>query len=611
MAKKILFTGLDKANFKMGDKMLKEVRPLAKKYGVKNITLIHGGRPNESKVDENIIELSKHTGIKAEADPLQYSKYPKNAAGIRTQQRIDDPDLIHFSFDSGGNLSLKDKYQSYWKNKYGEIGAETTGDFRKGKTGRILKFPRSTVKDNKVIGKNTRETSKFKSLLDEIEDDTNPERRASGVRYAKNLDKWTKENFNINMITEKNQGRIDYLESGGVMTRGEKGEPTLIRQQPSFKKEYKSIDDFEQNTYVEDTSVIGKGKIGRRGGGRRGRRLVGGVPEDSTSGAGRRGGDQLIRNKVTGEVIEKTNKYRVKGTLLTGPTVVSVKRTGDMTDKQIASKNPYPQSSMSQIAGSSEYEDYKGQKQEGGRKIEIKNSLKQLTDVTDITEEATGEDKAKSGKGIERHKTSHLIREQPIKDRVEIKRTLRRFAPIFTRLAEAEKTARSSTNIPRRVRNLKRVDKIIRKLAKRIPDRLAFDAAQPTDSTTPARSSTVQSSGLKNVPIPKATKVEKVKATKAKIAKGPYGGIEKHGKEEHYKGWSDRTKKTRVKIANQRAAKSTSGVNVKGILKRLRILGSRLSRGLGPLSIIPMITGVIREERKRKKRPYNILTDPI
>ena len=115
----------------------------------------------------------------------------------------------------------------------------------------------------------------------------------------------------------------------------------------------------------------------------------------------------------------------------------------------MAKRNPYPQSSMSQIAGSSEYEDYKGQAREGVRKVEIKNSLKQLTDVTDITEQATGEDKAKSGKGIERHKTSHLIREQPIKDRVELKRTFRRFAPIFTRLAEAKKTSRASSNIPR------------------------------------------------------------------------------------------------------------------------------------------------------------------
>ena len=561
MAKKILFTGLDKADFKMGDKMLKVVRPLAKKYGVKNITLIHGGRPKISKVDENVVELGKHTGLKVEEDPLQYSKYPKNAAGIRTQQRIDDPDLIHFSFDSKGNLSQKDKYQTYWKNKYGEIGAETTGDFHKGKTGRILKFPRSTVKDNKVIGKNTRETSKFKSLLDEIEDDTNPERRASGVRYAKNLDKWTRQNLNFNMITEKNQSRIDFLEKG--------------EGQPSFKREYKSIDDFEQNTYVEDTS-----DLGREG-------------QSEYGGSGR---------------LPTGFKGKNKGTLLTEPTVVSVKRTGDMTDRQIRNRNPYPQSSMSEITGSTEFEDYKGQKQEGGRKIEIKNSLKQLTDVTDITEEATGEDKAESGKGVERHKTSHLLREQPIKDRVELKRTLKRYAPVFQRIAEAKKTARTSSNIPRRVKNLKRLDNVARNLAKRIPDRLAFDAAQPTDSTTPARSSTVQSSGLKNVPVPKATKVEKDKALRAKIAKGPHGGIEKHGTEEHYKGWSDRTKKTRIKLQNQQAAKST---NIKGILKGLSNLGKRVSRGLGPLSIIPMITGVIREEHERKKRPYNVLTDPI
>ncbi len=575
MAKKILFTGLDKANFKMGDKMLKEVRPLAKKYGVKNITLIHGGRPKISKVDENVVELGKHTGLKVEEDPLQYSKYPKNAAGIRTQQRIDDPDLIHFSFDSKGNLSQKDKYQTYWKNKYGDIGAETTGEYHKGKTGRLLKFPRSTVKKGKVIGKNPRETSKFKTLLDEIEDDTNPERRASGVRYAKNVDKITKENFGFNMITSKNQGRIDYLESGGVMTTDEKGLPKLIREQPSFKREYKSIDDFEQNTYVEDTS-----DLGREG-------------QSEYGGSGR---------------LPTGFKGKNKGTLLTEPTVVSVKRTGDMTDRQIRNRNPYPQSSMSEITGSTEFEDYKGQKQEGGRKIEIKNSLKQLTDVTDITEEATGEDKAKSGKGIERHKTSHLLREQPIKDRVELKRTLKRYAPVFQRIAEAKKTARTSSNIPRRVKNLKRLDNVARNLAKRIPDRLAFDAAQPTDSTTPARSSTVQSSGLKNVPVPKATKVEKDKALRAKIAKGPHGGIEKHGKEEHYKGWSDRTKKTRIKLQNQQAAKST---NIKGILKGLSNLGKRVSRGLGPLSIIPMITGVIREEHERKKRPYNVLTDPI
>lgn len=550
MAKKLLFTGLDKANFKMGNKMLKVVRDAVKKHGKENVTLIHGGRPEKSIIDKNIISLGQHTGVKVQADPLDYS-IPKNAAGARTQKRIDDPDLEWHSFDSKGNLSQKDKYQTYWKNKYGDIGKETSG----GK----LKFPRSTVKDNKVIGKSTKDTSKFKTLLDEIESDTNPERRASGVRYAKNLDKWTKENLNINMITDKNQGRIDFLEKDQGL--------------PSFKSEYKTYDDFEQTTYVEETS-----DLGREG-------------QTEYGGSGR---------------LPSGFKAKNKGTLLTEPT--TVKDSGNLTDRQILKKNPYPQSSLSQIAGSSEYEDYKGQNQEGGRKVEVKNSLKQLTEVTDITEEATGEDKAKSGKGIERHKTSHLIREQPIKDRVEIKRTLRRFAPTFQRIAQAKVTAKKSSNIPRRVKNLKRIDAVAQTLAKRIPDRLAFDAAQPTESTTPARSSTVQSSGLKNVPVPSATKPEKEKLTRAKIAKGPHGGIEKQGAQQHYKGWSDRTKKVQVKTANQQAAKS---VNFKGILKGLSTLSRRISRGLGPLSIIPMITGVLREEHERKNRPFNILRDPI
>ena len=180
--------------------MLKVVREAVKKHGKENVTLIHGGRPEKSIIDKNIISLGQHTGVKVQADPLDYS-IPKNAAGARTQKRIDDPDLEWHSFDKKGNLSKKDKYQTYWKNKYGDIGKETRG----GK----LKFPRSTVKDNKVIGRSTKDTTKFKTLLDEIESDTNPERRASGVRYAKNLDKWTKENLNINMITEKNQDRID------------------------------------------------------------------------------------------------------------------------------------------------------------------------------------------------------------------------------------------------------------------------------------------------------------------------------------------------------------------------------------------------------------------
>ena len=209
MAKKILFTGLDKADFKMGNKMLKVVREAVKKHGKENVTLIHGGRPDKSIIDKNIKALGEHTGIKVESDPLDYNQ--KNASDARLQKRIDDPDLEWHSFDKKGNLSKKDKYQTYWKNKYGDIGKETRG----GK----LKFPRSTVKDNKVIARSTKDTTKFKTLLDEIESDTNPERRASGVRYAKNVDRVTKENFGFNMITEKNQDRIDFLEKDQGLPR--------------------------------------------------------------------------------------------------------------------------------------------------------------------------------------------------------------------------------------------------------------------------------------------------------------------------------------------------------------------------------------------------------
>ena len=505
----ILFTGLNNAKFKTGNSMMREVRKHVKESGKGNVSLVHGGRPKASTIDRNVIKLGEITGLNVISDPLDFGH--KNATGIRNQKRIDNPNLIHYSYDSKGNLSLKDKYAGYWKNKYGDIGKETSGS--------KLKFPRSTLKDGKVIGKQTKETSKFKTLLDEIEDDTNPERQASGVTYAKRLDKWTKDNLDINMITAKNQGRIDYLELGGVMTKDEEGLPRLIREQPSFKREVKSIDDFEQKTYVEDTGVTG-----REG--------------DQRQDVGTRGGASLIRNKVTGKVIEKTKKYRVMGTILTEPTVVSVKRTGGMTDAEIARKNPYPQSSMSQLGSNQELDDYKGQGREVTRKVELKDNLKQLTDQTDITEKGYGEDKTKSGKGIERHTTSHLIKEQPIKDRVELKRTLKKFSPVFKRLAEAKTKVRAGTNKPKKLQNLKRLDNVARNLAKQIPDRLAFDAAQPTDSTTPARSSTVQSSGLKNVPVPKATKVDKIKATKAKIAKGPLGGSKAKGK-----GWWEGTRR--------------------------------------------------------------------
>jgi len=479
--------------------MLKVAREVVKKYGKENVTLIQGGRPEKSIIDKNIIRLGEGTGLKVVSDALDRSK--PNAANIRTQKRIDDTSLIQYSFNSKGDLNLKDKYEGYWRDYYEKLGKQTIGKGDVRPEG-SLRFPKKKYKKDAqgkptkdLQSRSTLETTKFKTLLDKVEDDTNLQRQFSGVEFAKKKDAWTKENIGFNLITEKNIGRIDFIESGEGLS--------------SFKREYKSLDDYESQTYVEDTSVIG-----REG--------------DQRQDVGRRGGAQVIKNIVTGKTIENTNIYRVRGTLLTGSALA--KDTGDMTDIQIAKKNPYPQSSMSQLVGDVEYDDYKGQGREIERKVELKDNLKQLTDQTDITEEGIGEDKKKSGKGIERHKVSHILREQPIKDRVEIKRILRKYAPVFKRLVEVEKKVKTGSNKTRIIKNLKRLDNVARNLAKQIPDRLAFDAAQVSDtSSIPVRSVTVESEGLKNVAVPSPTKADKIKLTRAKIAKGPLGGRKAKG----------------------------------------------------------------------------------
>ena len=124
MAKKLLFTGLDKSDFKMGNKMVDVVRDLAKTHGKENLILIHGGRPDKSKIDKNIIELGKYTGIKVESDPLDFNQ--KNASEARLQKRIDDPDLEWYSFDKKGNLSKKDKHETWARKTYENLKSEKT-----------------------------------------------------------------------------------------------------------------------------------------------------------------------------------------------------------------------------------------------------------------------------------------------------------------------------------------------------------------------------------------------------------------------------------------------------------------------------------------------------
>ena len=71
---RIIFTGQNKAKFKMGNKMRDIVNQGIKKYGKENIVLVHGGKPDDSIIDKNIKKLGEHTGIPTVADPIDTSK---------------------------------------------------------------------------------------------------------------------------------------------------------------------------------------------------------------------------------------------------------------------------------------------------------------------------------------------------------------------------------------------------------------------------------------------------------------------------------------------------------------------------------------------------------
>jgi len=186
----ILFTGLNDAKFKMGKKMDDVIRPLVEKHGKENVTLVHGGNQRNSTVDRNIVKYGELSGLKTVSDPLDRSQ--KNAANIRTQKRIDKPNLIHYSFNSKGDLNLKDKYEGYWRDYYEKLGKETIGKGDVRPEG-SLRFPKKKYKKDAqgkptkdLQAQSTLETSKFKSLLDKVEDDTNVQRQLSGVKFAKN-----------------------------------------------------------------------------------------------------------------------------------------------------------------------------------------------------------------------------------------------------------------------------------------------------------------------------------------------------------------------------------------------------------------------------------------
>tara|TARA_R110002020_G_scaffold108083_2_gene250719 strand:- start:654 stop:2666 length:2013 start_codon:yes stop_codon:yes gene_type:complete len=462
--KKILFTGLDKAEFKMGNKMIKVVRDAVKEHGKENVTLVHGGREKQSIIDKNIIELGKHTGVKVESDPLDFTQ--KNATGVRLQRRIDDPDLDWHSFDKKGNLSLKDKHEGWARKTYESLKEEKTYKIGTKKGEIKLRFPK---KEGKSAGKPTQETSKFKSFLDILEDEPNQQKVKSGINYARKVSQWAEENIGHPLITEKNEPRLDYIEFG--------------EGQPSGTKTYKAIEDFGEKTYLEtdrdNPNNAGKPKITK-------------IKKGTIS--------PFSGKNISGKSLSKTMKVNNRGTLLAPRSGVrevtksfevrSYGTEGSTYDhkakkaipkiqnytvnetKKISSgsKNPPPKKF---VGGPETYSKTSSLTQFGNiehaEPVEYREAKrKALQDPKLDSDVNVGEDKSSSGRGSERHKSRHL-REQRVKEKLEL-REVKRFGRVFNALRKDFKKAKTG-------KERKAIDQRAKTILTQMSDMYGADAA--------------------------------------------------------------------------------------------------------------------------------------
>ena len=263
--RKILFTGPNEAKFKMGNKMDKIVREAIKKYGKENVSIVSGGNP-ESIVDKNIEKYAKFRNLPLIKDVID--RKVKDAGAKRKKARKVDPDLDHYSFDQKGNLTEFDKHQDWAREKYDRVGKE----IKKGRA-------------KNVYGSNTRKVNAF---LDELEDEPDLSKVRSGIKLLEKKSAYSEKNSGFPIIAGKNIDRVERL-------REEKRVDSL---KPGVE-EYKTIDDFEQKTYIrtdrDELNQAGKSAITR-------------VKKGTKS--------PFSGKNISGKALSKTTKVK-KATLLT------------------------------------------------------------------------------------------------------------------------------------------------------------------------------------------------------------------------------------------------------------------------------------------------------
>ena len=408
--KKILFTGLNDAKFKMGDKMGEILRKAVKEHGKENVSLVHGGN-ERSIIDTNIKRLGKISGINVIEDSLQGTN-----AKDRKLRRINDPDLQMHSFDSKGNLTAVDKDQAYWgirDKDIGDSGKAKKSKYRKGKL---------------ISKKTTQNYSVNDFLIDEISGTKNLKRQQAGVNYLRSKDEaWIK--------SQRARGvpEVDIIQ--GSLTDAQSYDLDLIEQRKKYippadttKGGSKQVGDVRLGKdtnklkYLydlsEDSSVPGLDK---------GHKDLKGLKNTGTLNAPKTGTKTVTKSiKVRGyrggaqAVLER--KYKVR----------EVKKITPQT-----SSGTEPSSSWSQVERAKEFDTGKDSDRPSIKdKKDFKRSLKR-EDVnlgkTALSVEGSGADINKSNpSGMDVHTEQHL-RKQGVKEKIDL-RDIKKFKKVFKKI---------------------------------------------------------------------------------------------------------------------------------------------------------------------------------
>tara|TARA_R110000803_G_C11971961_1_gene319820 strand:+ start:40 stop:2079 length:2040 start_codon:yes stop_codon:yes gene_type:complete len=477
---------------------VKTVKKAQEKFGKKHVAIAHQNNPSNS-TSAFVERMSKKHGFTL--DPPQPVENFGKTDGYKVREKhiqkaVDNNRIIPLSFDKDGRIGAGKKNQGLFdkvRMQHLKITKETVTN-SKGK--QVSKFRKSKV------GKNTQQNTALQAIIDERQDvKTNPAEVQATDEFLTE-----KQNYIKSKGNESGKINAHYAVEDGIAPE----EGTTVR---------KEIDDYNESAKPRKKVIVNKPRIpfshdvGYGPTNRRktfaetpgkGKPQIIKLPDLADTSTDRRfieNFDEVIdhvaslaKGKKQGEALinysqeDTTNKKNVpkdavnKGTLL--------------TNTKTAPKSTRLNSNVL------ESEFTQSEKPEN---VRVK-SIKEFTDTSmDVN---SSSDKTKSGSGMGTHKKSHLEQIE-FEDKQDLKN-----------LEKHIKKIRNNSSVRTNVHSRKRKDAT---LISEVPDSIAFEAVgdKPGEGvklTKNARSKTSFDTTLKDVPLPKTNRADKVNKVKAEVA---------------------------------------------------------------------------------------------